>query len=361
MSDEMILTPDGRYSVTGLMSGTSLDGLDIACCEFREEGGKWEWRIVKADTLAYPARWKELLEEMQYLDGRELIAAHLAYGKFLGESVRIFLTENSLNTKLISSHGHTIFHRPDLGYTFQAGDGAALAAASGLPVVCDFRSGDVARGGQGAPLVPIGDKMLFGEFGACLNLGGFANISYEQNAERVAYDICPVNKLLNPLAQLLGLEYDEDGRIAAGGSLIPKLLEALNELEYYHTPPPKSLGEEWLRKHILPLTDPYRNRVPDLAHTLCVHMAGQIAASIKQAGGVRILATGGGVYHRFLVDEINKKMVTPLEIPTDEIVQYKEALVFAFLGMLRWQSRPNILASVTGAGSGHSSGAIYLP
>ncbi|MBE0641227.1 MAG: anhydro-N-acetylmuramic acid kinase [Bacteroidales bacterium] len=347
--------------VTGLMSGTSLDGLDIACCSFREGKGSYDWTIEKAVTLSYPPYWKAKLERMQFMEGRELISAHVEYGHYLGGAVREFLNKYDLNTELISSHGHTIFHRPDLGYTFQAGDGAALASVSGLPVICDLRSGDVARKGQGAPLVPIGDRMLFGQYDACLNIGGFANISYEKDGDRLAFDICPVNKVLNTLAGLAGMDYDDRGQIAARGVLIPGLAEDLDSLAYYHSAPPKSLGEEWLRDNILPLTEPYHDRLPDLLHTLCVHMAGQIAGAIRKAGARNVLATGGGVYNHFLLREINRKLDIELSLPDDEVIEYKEALVFAFLGLLRWQGKHNVLASVTGASSGHSGGAVYLP
>lgn len=340
------------------MSGTSLDGLDIAHCTFQKDEN-WSFVINESATIPYPELWQERLRSMHLLNGELLTRLHLEYGRYLGQSVRGFMEASGLDTDFISSHGHTIFHQPQEGFTFQAGAGCALAAVSGLPVVCDFRSSDVILGGQGAPLVPIGDRMLFSEFEYCLNLGGIANISFEDLDKRIAFDVSPCNLLLNSLANRLGYPYDEGGRLALSGNVVEHLLEKLNASAYYQKPPPKSLGREDIERDFIPLFSDQVS-VEDQMTTVCTHIGQQIARSVSGPKGQKILATGGGAWNEALIRSIAEFSGLKVIVPERRLVDFKEALVFAFLGLLRWRGENNVLSSVTGSSRDHSAGAVYL-
>jgi len=346
------------YHVLGIMSGTSLDGLDLALCRFTLSGKQWTHALEKATTLPYPDLWVRRLAEAHSLDAFSFLMLHKEYGRFMGEQVNAFLKDGT-RPDLVASHGHTIFHNPSQGLTFQLGDGATLAAECGITTVCDFRSLDVALGGQGAPLVPIGDEILFGNYDFCLNLGGFANISYRMNNRRIAFDICPVNILLNPLSRKLGLPYDRDGKAGRSGKTIHELLATLDSDPYYQTLPPKSLGREWLEKNVLPHFNTDAHSVPDLLHTVYQHAAGQIAITLSGDPSIKVLVTGGGAYNRFLLDLIRENTQCTIVLPDDLLIQFKEALIFAFLGVLRMRNEINCLASVTGARKDSSSGIAY--
>lgn len=268
-----------------------------------------------------------------------------------------FTKAHNLQAELVASHGHTIFHQPEKAFTFQLGHGASIAAETGITTVADFRSGDVALGGQGAPLVPVGDRLLFNDYNMCLNLGGFANISYEENHKRIAFDICPVNILLNDLAMRLGKQYDAGGALGRTGRVDDKLLSRLNHLDFYREKPPKSLGREWLDTYFIPLLDESTIPVKDKLHTLYEHIAIQIAGVSKKNG--RILITGGGTFNTFLLERIKEHIAVEMVIPADTIINYKEALIFAFLGLLRYLGEINCYASVTGAKRDSSTGVIY--
>jgi anhydro-N-acetylmuramic acid kinase len=348
------------YRVVGLMSGTSLDGLDIALCVFTRSD-EWGFSIEKAETVSYTTEWKSLLAGFHLLSGEELVRRHVEYGAFLGREVQGFLHRHRLSADFVSSHGHTVFHRPADGFTFQAGCGASLAAASGLPVVFDFRTGDVARGGQGAPLVPIGDRYLFSEYSACLNLGGIANISFERGMERIAYDVSPCNLLLNHLAGRAGKGFDEDGIIAANGQVQTRLLEALERIDFYARPYPKSLGREDIERDFLPLLS-VEFSVEDSMATVCRHIAMQVGRSLsREERRGRMLVTGGGALHLQLMKELETACPVEVVAGTSELVHFKEALVFAFLGVLRQRGEVNVLRSVTGASDDHMAGSIALP
>lgn len=350
------------YHVIGLMSGTSLDGLDIAYCSFSSQNKKWGFSIKKATTIKYGKPWLKRLSGAHHLSAEELLLLHNEYGSFLGISVAEFVKKHGIRkVNFISSHGHTIFHQPGKHFTFQLGNGSAIAARSSLPVVCDFRSLDVLLGGQGAPLVPIGDRLLFPQYEYCLNLGGFANISYEGKGKRVAFDICPVNIVLNYLAGYLNKEYDKDGKIASKGVVNGSVLKKINGLDYYKAAFPKSLGREWLEEKFLPLVDAWHAPVEDKLATVTEHIAMQVAGIINTKKG-SVLVTGGGALNKYLVERI--RALAPLAkmiIPSGEIINYKEALVFALLGVLRWKGEVNCLKSVTGASENNSGGAIYMP
>jgi anhydro-N-acetylmuramic acid kinase len=343
------------------MSGTSLDGVDLAHCTFTEEAGVYSFSIGACETIAYPEVWLNRLRTLPNATAHEYAETHTAYGRYLGELTRDFINRNTLSTDFVSSHGHTIFHNPAKHYTSQIGEGAAIAAACGLPVVCDFRTGDVAAGGQGAPLVPVGDELLFAQYDYCLNLGGFANISMQVNGKRIAFDVSPANIILNHFAGKLGKQYDKNGEIAASGIIHNELLQTLNTLRYYNIQPPKSLGREWIEQEFLPLVALYNISPEDAMCTFCEHIAVQITTCLEKAHQKQMLVTGGGAFNTFLISRIEANTVVKLILPDPETINYKEALVFAFLGLLRMQSKPNCLATVTGAARNISGGAVYLP
>lgn len=341
------------------MSGTSLDGLDLAAIDFRLSNNKWHYEIVTGETIPYSVDWKNRLEQLPYSDAYSFALAHSEYGHFLGKEANDFIKRTNFRPDIIASHGHTIFHQPSKKLTVQIGDGSAIAAETGKPVICDFRSADVALGGQGAPLVPIGDRLLFPEFDACLNIGGFANISMESEGARIAFDICPANIALNRLAKENGLEYDQDGLLAGSGSTNPDLLDKLNRLPYYKLPPPKSLGREWLEKVFMPAAEDKTISLPDRTRSVCEHIAFQISRAVNDELPCKTLVTGGGARNRFLIQQIRTMSHHDWYIPDNLLVDYKESLIFAFLGILRYTNRVNILRSVTGGRFDHTGGAIY--
>jgi anhydro-N-acetylmuramic acid kinase len=345
--------------VVGMMSGTSLDGIDLVLCNFNGERGKWLYEIEKAATINYSSDWKKKLSTAPGLTAEELIILHNEYGTFIGNSVHEFLGI-ILKADIVASHGHTIFHQPGRHMTFQLGSGAYIAAGCKMPVVADFRTTDVALGGQGAPLVPIGDKLLFTEYDYCLNLGGFANISNDVNAIRIAFDICPVNIIANTLSGRIGLEYDQAGETGRSGALNQGLVDELNNLEFYKVTGPKSLGREWIENTFMPVVNSYKISVPDLLRSFYEHVAIQISSYINKSRKGKVLVTGGGAFNKFLVELIARESESGLIIPDDTVVKYKEAIIFAFLGMLRYENRINCLASVTGASRDSSAGAVYL-
>jgi anhydro-N-acetylmuramic acid kinase len=353
----------GIYHVIGIMSGTSLDGVDLAHTRFDGEDKFWDFEIKNAVTIPYNDVWKDRLGSLHSKDAFTFAKTHIEYGRFLGELVKKFVIDNNIKADFVSSHGHTIFHQPEEGVTNQIGDGAAISAECGLPVVCDFRITDVALGGQGAPLVPIGDKLLFSEYEYCLNLGGIANISYEEDDERVAFDICPVNIVLNHLSRLAGKNFDEGGTLAAKGKLNIDLLEQLNDLPYYSKSYPKSLGREDIEKFFLPLIDTAPISIEDKLCTFCEHIAIQISFVINrkhQGQNKNFLITGGGAFNQFLIQRLKNKSEAEIIIPAKSIIEFKEALIFALLGVLRWRGEINCLKSVTGAEKDSCSGAIYF-
>lgn len=347
-----------KFSIIGLMSGTSVDGLDIAYCTFTP---KYGFKIVKAQTIEYPIQLKLLLVNNLKLDNNQLFELDAYLGKFFGESVKVFLNHFNLPPpKAIASHGHTVLHNPAKGYTVQIGKGSAIAAQTGLPVVCDFRSSDVSYGGQGAPLVPIGDKLLFSEYDYCLNLGGFANISYQSGTARIAYDIGPCNLPANMIMSLFfGRSFDRNGERGKQGKILPKLLQQLDNMPYYRKKPPKSLGREWVEKKLMPILK-REGHWDDVLRTYYEHIAGKIAIAIEKEKG-RVLVTGGGVHNSFLIDLIKQKTKAEIVLPNKTLIDFKEALIFAFLGYLRIHQKTNVMKTVTGAKKDNIGGCIYLP
>jgi anhydro-N-acetylmuramic acid kinase len=340
------------------MSGTSLDGLDIASCIFHRENTAWRYEIEEAECISYPEFYAQALQDAPILNGFAITKFDTTYGYYLGLQVNHFCKKLPGRPDLIASHGHTVFHDPDAHITLQIGKGSAIYAMTKIPVVSDFRSVDVGLGGQGAPLVPVADKLLFGEYEYCLNLGGIANISFDENNKRIAYDICPCNLVLNRLAEQAGKPFDEDGALAAKGNIDNALLEQLNQWQYYQHPPPKSLDKEALLREWMPILTQSEISVFDKLATVTEHMAQVIAKSLTSDSG-KMLVTGGGAFNTFLVERIRAHTRVKVIVPDKKIVAFKEALAFAFLGLLRVMNEPNCLASVTGAGEDSVGGALY--
>ena len=346
----------------GIMSGTSLDGIDLAWCHFtRKEDGGWNYRIEKAVTVPYTDDFRQRLSDAPNLSALEYVKLNNDVAAVFAKAVNDWLGDGP-RPDFIASHGHTVFHQPEIGLTTQIGNGAVLAAQTKILTICDFRTKDVALGGQGAPLVPIGDELLFGEYDACLNLGGFSNISYRVDNKRIAYDISPCNMALNVVANRAGLPYDKDGQLSRNGQILPKLLQKLNNLDYYHQNPPKSLGKEWFENVFHPVLESFlaNNTLTDVARTVVEHIAMQIVANVPETAQT-LLITGGGAHHAFLIQQIkHQRDSLKIIVPNNLIVDYKEALIFAFLGLLRLNGEINCLRSVTGAREDSCGGCIYL-
>lgn len=353
-----------KYKMVGLMSGTSGDGLDIAYCEF-EKKESWSFRILNAETVPFPGSLEKSLGHSHQLAGEELTLLDLLFGKWMGQQVKSFCDLRQLQPMAVASHGHTVFHQPKRGVTLQIGNGWGLHQTSGLPVVNDFRSHDVLLGGQGAPLVPIGDQLLFGEYDYCLNLGGIANISMEDMGTRKAFDVAPFNLLLNHYANKSGLAYDDRGSRAKSGTIIPVLLEELENLEFYKKPGAKSLGREDIHQIYIPLLNQVQDRTENILATLVEHFSLQIGKVILRylppSGTGSLLATGGGAYHTYFLERLAVHCGPRLNIviPEDKLLQFKEAMIFAFLGVLRLRNESNCLSSVTGAARDSCGGTTY--
>ncbi|MEQ6123473.1 anhydro-N-acetylmuramic acid kinase [Pseudotenacibaculum sp. MALMAid0570] len=340
----------------GLMSGTSLDGLDIVYVKFNENE-TYGFQVLAFETITYSPDLREQLKNSISLKETNLIELDKSFGHFIGVKTNDFIQKNKIeNLDFIASHGHTVFHQPEEGFTKQIGNGQLIADITKRLVVCDFRTQDVELGGQGAPLVPIGDKLLFSNYSACVNLGGFANISFEKQQERIAFDICPVNIVLNYFSQKLGYEYDNKGELSSKGKIDLQLLEKLNSIDFYSKDYPKSLGVEWVNDKIFPHLTKVEE-MQTILRTFTEHIAIQIANNIRDFDSV--LFTGGGVFNDFLIGRIKKLVNTKIVIPSSTIINYKEALIFALLGLLKLRGKTNCLASVTGAKRNHSSGKIF--
>lgn len=343
----------------GLMSGSSLDGLDLALVRFTNDEGRYSYAILEAETMPYPTAWCERLAKAFLSKPEDLKPLDLDYGTYLGQCVASFAKKHNAKPDFIASHGHTVFHRPEKRYTLQIGNGQAIADSCGFLTINDFRTEDVLKGGQGAPLVPIGDKLLFGDYDICLNIGGIANLSYNLNGRRIAYDICIANQALNWLAQHEGFDYDKDGVLARSGKIDEALLNSLNDHEFYRQKPPKSLGREFFESNQKQQLGLYATK--DAMSTFVEHIAMQIGQSISSLQPGKMLVTGGGAHNTFLIERIQHYTKHLVVVPDNQTVDYKEALIFAFLGLLRLEGRPNVLCSVTGAPSDSCSGHIWHP
>jgi anhydro-N-acetylmuramic acid kinase len=348
------------YNVIGVMSGTSLDGIDLAHIHFTIKNYKWQYQILKSETISYSQDWLNKLKVAVSFSKEELIELNEEYTELLGKVIKSFIDKHQIkNIDAVCSHGHTILHQPQNSFTLQIGNLPKIASIINRKVVCDFRVQDVKLGGQGAPLVPIGDRILFSEFDYCLNLGGFSNISFENNGNRTAFDISPVNTVLNFYANKLGFDYDDKGKMARSGKLNTDLLTELNALDYYSKTFPKSLGFEFVKEIVLPLIENYNISSEDKMNTFIEHIALQTSLALPSKHG-KLLATGGGTYNDFLIERI-KFYLPQLEIiiPDKKTLEFKEALIFGLLGVLKLRNEINVLSSVTGAKHDHSSGIIY--
>lgn len=348
------------YHILGVMSGTSLDGIDLAECFFNiSEAGIWSFKIGAATTLAYSDSWKQRLKEAILFSEDQLQTLNTEYTRYLGGVISEFIfSEKIVKLDAVCSHGHTILHQPENGITLQIGNLSEIAEITAQKVVCDFRVQDVSLGGQGAPLVPIGDRLLFSEYDYCLNLGGFANCSFEQDGNRIAYDICPVNIVLNHLANEFGLPYDDRGQLAKSGTLSLTVSEALRSLAYYKQRYPKSLSLEWVQQEVFPILNASEISTKDKLRTFTDHAAREVARQFRR--GSSVLVTGGGGYNKYFLDRIRYEKDIDLVVPGVKILEYKEALIFGLLGVLRLRDEVNCLASVTGAIKDHSSGTIFF-
>ena len=315
------------YFVIGVMSGTSLDGIDLAYIKFSNKT-QWNFKILKAETVKYPINWYDTLKGLVNKKINEIEIIDEAYTRYLAQIIKEFIEKYQIkNLNAVCSHGHTALHQPERELTYQIGNNPILAEYLQETVVCDFRAQDVALGGQGAPLVPIGDKLLFSNYDFCLNLGGFANISTNINNERIAFDICPVNIVLNK----------------------------------YVNEHPKSLGLEWVETHIFPLIDEFKLQVKDVLCTFIEHVAIQIASQINTSDYSTILVTGGGVYNTYLLNRLKAHTQQKIIVPDKDVIEFKEALIFGLLGVLKLRNEVNCLKSVTGALKDHSTGKIFIP
>lgn len=356
------------YRAIGLMSGSSLDGLDIVFAEFQESAGKWTWQIQKAACLPYEKEWSERLLAAPTLSARDYLRLHADYGHYLGQLVNQFIEDNGLQFQVavVASHGHTSFHQPPY-FTAQLGEGAAIAAETGLPIVADLRALDVALGGQGAPIVPIGERLLLSQYPLLLNIGGIANISVHTTENTLAFDICPANRVLNHFAARLGMEFDEDGRAASEGHVQESLLQTLNAFDFYRQPPPKSLANEFGTDTLVPLLENTGLSPNDILRTYVEHIADQVKKAIMDhatwpPSGGSLLVTGGGAFNHFLVTRLTD-LLQPLGItvtvPDANLIKYKEALIMALLGVLRWRDEYSTIPTTTGAKRGSIGGALW--
>lgn len=354
--------PNQNYHIIGVMSGTSLDGIDLAHIYFTVSDKKWNYEILECETIPYSQKWIDRLKSAVDFIKEELFELNTDYTVFLGNVIKSFIENYQIkNIDAVCSHGHTILHQPQNGFTLQIGNLPEIAKIINQTVVCDFRIQDVKLGGQGAPLVPIGDRILFPEYDYCLNLGGFSNISFEQNSKRIAFDISPVNTVLNFYANKLGLNFDDKGKITQTGKINLELFERLNNIDFYKKPFPKSLGFEFVKEVVLPLIEKHTISFEDKMNTFTEHIAFQIATALPKKNGI-MLITGGGAYNDFLIER-TKSYLSKMEIviPDKKTLEYKEALIFGLLGVLKLRNETNILSSVTGAKHDHSSGKIFYP
>ena len=342
----------------GVMSGTSLDGVDLALCYFDIQKNI-TYKMPLAKTIAYSTYWRSRLLRAVDFSSKELVLLDLEYTKYLGDIIKTFIADNNIkDLDAVCSHGHTVLHRPDQGVTLQIGNLEQISKNIQQTVVCDFRVQDLLFGGQGAPLVPLGDRLLFSQYDYCLNLGGFANISKVSSGVSVAYDICPVNVVMNHYAQKLAMPYDSGGELAKSGEILPTILKQLEALSYYRQHPPKSLGVEWVYKELMPILKASKAKEEDVLRTCVAHFASQIVQQLNP--GSSVLVTGGGGYNRFLLEQIQASIDVTLVLPNKTLIEFKEALIFGLLGVLKLRDEVNCLSSVTGASKDHSSGVVFL-
>ena len=347
-----------RFKVLGVMSGTSLDGIDLALIDF--DTRSWGYKFLKTATIPYPKKWIKILSNIFKQDIVNIRKIDNSYTYFLSNIIKDFINENQIeNIDFVSSHGHTAKHIPSNGITYQLGNLSSIINQYNLTTICDFRKQDMKMGGQGAPLVPIGDKILFSDYSACLNFGGFANISRDIKGERIAFDICSVNVVMNYLAQKKDMLYDKNGELARSGNLIKSLYERLNDLKFYDLQYPKSLGIEWVVSEIYPIIEEElkKSSLEDVANTYLNHVTLKISDCLQDDD--KALITGGGAFNKFLVENLMSKSKAKIIIPNKVLVEHKEALIFGLMGVLRFLDIDNCLSSITGSYKNHCSGNIF--
>lgn len=349
------------HHAIGLMSGSSLDGVDLAYCIFTRHKDSWDYEIRHAETIPYEEEWKMRLQDLGNQQSEELIIADHAYGKYLGALLVRFCDKHQIRPEIIASHGHTIFHNPSQGYTFQLGHGQVIASETGMITISDFRTKDIQLGGQGAPLVPMGDQLLFSDYTYCLNLGGIANISFADQGKRVAFDICGANQLLNHLSRQVGKPYDPFGTIAQLGKLNLGLFNDLNADPFFDLPYPKSLSNQKVQETFVSIIDAHEAPVTDKLYTVVKHIAYQVKKALHTAAGQNMLASGGGAHNTFLISALRRETLLEVIVPDPQITDFKEAMIFAFLGVLRLRNEINCLASATGARCDSSCGTLFKP
>lgn len=354
-----------NYELIGLMSGTSMDGLDLVHVQFDiNELNEWNYRLLAAETIPYPQEIIDQLTHCTELNVPLFLQLDKQMGSIFGEMVNSFIQKNKIEKSTIdaiASHGHTTFHQPDNGFTCQIGCGSSISYITDIPVINDFRSKDVIAGGQGAPLVPKGDLLLFNSLAdSFLNIGGIANISFSKDDKMYAYDISPGNLPLNKLALSKGMTYDKNGELASSGEINFFLLDLLNSLEYYAQPSPKSLGTEWLTQNFYPLIK-FDRDIENNLRTIIEHEAIQISNTLNNNNLKSVFITGGGAKNKFLIERIKHYYKGEIIIPSDQIIDFKEAIIFALLGALYLSEETNTLASVTGASQNVRGGVLHVP
>ena len=357
------------YRAIGLMSGSSLDGLDIAFAEFEEIRGQWSFQILHAETIDYSDDWRQRLSDAAQLPAYDFVKLDNDFGRYTGEAVNNFIEKNGLQhrVQIIASHGHTIFHEPEKYITTQIGNAAQIAALTNINVVSDLRSLDVALGGQGAPIVPLGEKFLFKDFSYFLNIGGIANLSIKNEDESfTTFDVCIANQTLNYFAKPAGKPFDENGNLARNGNINTTLLTQLNALDYYKSNSPKSLSNQYFGENILPIIRQNNLSNEDVLRTFTEHIALQIGNALSNKADTttqQLLVTGGGAFNTFLIEKIKANLASynfEVVLPEKNIIEFKEALIMAFIGVMRWREENTVLSGATGASRPGIGGAVWI-
>lgn len=359
------------YHVIGIMSGSSLDGIDLAYCRFTTGTDlQFDWELILGETMPLPENWQARLAHLPTQNAVTFAKTHVYFGHFLAKTVNQFVEQHQITQlDFISSHGHTIFHNPDKRYTTQIGCGSAIAALTGYPVINDFRMQDIAINGEGTPIAPAADRYLYSDYDFCLNIGGIANITSQIQEDPIAFDISPANQLLNYLSGQLGFAFDNDGQIAASGNLLPELLQLLQGYPYYKSPPPKSISNEWIVSELLPILASFEASIEDKLHTVTQFIAIEVSNSLirltqdSSHAEYRLMLSGGGSKNKYLIESIKSCLSGQLNIelivPSTETIDFKEAILMGLMGVLRVLNVPNCFSTVTGARFDTIGGAIH--
>jgi len=355
------------YNVIGITSGTSLAGLDLVFAALTEVRGKWTYEVKASERVEYTAEWEEKLGKAADLPARDYLLLHSEYGHFIGHAVNQFIADHQLDHQVhfIAAHGDTVFHIPAQKMTAQLGDGAAISAVTGLSVISDLRAMDIAFGGKGAPLLPIAEQLLFPDYQYRVNLGENATLAAQIDGQLIASDICACNYVLDTLAETLNFPFDKDGQLAAGGVTDQSLLNALNGLAFYNEASPRHMSSKFGTGTVLPMIQQHQLSTQGKLNTYTHHIAAQIEKIVKdllpQEENVprSLLLTGGGAANTYLVKTIEAALQPHNVTVTVQHDPFRNALMIALLGALRWRQEPNGLASVTGAEKDSVGGALW--